>query len=193
MATVVEAQSGASSKRKVPAFVFDAVCHVFNFDKRNAIGPPGEMFDGHLYAFHTLLTRLGEPILSREQFFREWSVDEIYEMIIDNSDTDMIVAQPLPLTDLFHDGLSPWEKCAEMARKHPDRAVFWGSVNPLEGKTALDLMKRQVEEYGARGFKFYNVRYDYGQPFPWRMDDPRVAFPVFEQALKLGVNLIGVH
>ena len=114
-------------------------------------------------------------------------------MIIDDSDTDMIVAQPLPLTDLFHDGLSSWEKCAQMAKKHPDRAVFWGSVNPLEGKKALDLMTRQVEEFGAKGFKFYNVRYDYGRPFPWRMDDPRVAFPVFEHALKLGVNLIGVH
>ena len=114
-------------------------------------------------------------------------------MVIEGSDTDMIVAQPLPLTDLFHDGLSPWEKCAEMAQKHPDKAVFWGSVNPLEGKKAIDLMTRQVEEYGARAFKFYNVRYDYGQPFPWRMDDPRVAFPVFEHAQKLGVNLVGVH
>ena len=80
-----------------------------------------------------------------------------------------------------------------MAQKHPDRAVFWGSVNPLEGKKALDLMERQVKEYGAKAFKFYNVRYDYGQPFPWRMDDPRIAYPVFEHAQELGVNLIGVH
>ena len=80
-----------------------------------------------------------------------------------------------------------------MAAKHPDRAVFWGSVNPLEGKKALDLMERQVKDHGAKAFKFYNVRYDYGQPFPWRMDDPRIAFPVFEKAQELGVNLIGVH
>jgi predicted TIM-barrel fold metal-dependent hydrolase len=66
-------------------------------------------------------------------------------------------------------------------------------VNPLEGKKALDLMERQVHDHGARAFKFYNVRYDYGQPFPWRMDDPRIAFPVFEKAQELGVNLIGVH
>ena len=151
------------------------------------------MFDEHLYAFHQLLTEEGETVLSREEFIKEWSVDEIYDMVIEGSDTDMIVAQPLPLTDLFHDGLSDWEKCAEMAPKHPDRAVFWGSVNPLEGKKALDLMKRQVKDYGAKAFKFYNVRYDYGQPFPWRMDDPRVAFPVFENAQELGVNLIGVH
>src|ERR687898_559622 len=150
------AETAAPRQRAVPAFVFDSVCHIFNFDKRNAIGPPGELFDEHLYAFHTLLTRQGEPVLSR-------------------------------------DDLSPWEKCAEMARQHPDRAVFWGSVNPLEGKRALDLMEVQVKEHGAKAFKFYNVRYDYGQPFPWRMDDPRVAFPVFEKAQELGVNLIGVH
>ena len=180
--TVTEERPEQAGKTKVDAFVFDCVCHIFNFDKRNAIGPPGELFDEHLYAFHQLLSREGETILPREEFFREWSVDEVYEMVIEGSDTDMIVAQPLPLTDLFHDGLSPWEKCAEMAQKHPDKAVFWGSVNPLEGKKAIDLMTRQVEEYGARAFKFYNVRYDCGQPFPWRMDDPRVAFPVFEHA-----------
>jgi hypothetical protein len=96
----------SSKKGKAPAFVFDAVCHIFNFDPKNALGQPGQMFNEHLYAFHQLLTRAGEPILNREQFMREWSVDEIYEMIINDSDTDMIVAQPLPLTDLFHDGLS---------------------------------------------------------------------------------------
>ena len=175
------------------AFVFDCVCHVFNFDKRNAFGKPGEMFIDHLYAFHQVLTPPGERVLSPEEFLREWSVDEIAEMVFNESGTDMIVAQPLPLTDLFHDGLSQWEKCAAMAQKYPDRAVFWGSVNPLEGKKALDLMERQVKEYGAKAFKLYNVRYDYGEPFPWRMDDRRVAFPVFEKALELGVTTIGVH
>ena len=174
-------------------FVFDCVCHIFNFDKSNAFGSAGDLFDEHLYAFHSFLTKEGETVLERDDFFREWSVDEIYEMVIDGSDTDMIVAQPLPLTDLFKDGLSPWKKCAEMAQKHPDRAVFWGSINPLEGKKALDLMEVQVKEYGAKAFKLYNIRYDYGQPFPWRMDDPRIAYPVFEKAQELGVNLIGVH
>ena len=174
-------------------FVFDCVCHIFNFDKSNAFDSAGDLFDEHLYAFHAFLTKEGEKVIDRDDFFREWSVDEIYDMVIEESDTDMIVSQPLPLTDLFKDCLSPWEKCAEMAQKHPDRAVFWGSINPLEGKKALDLMEVQVKEYGAKGFKLYNVRYDYGQPFPWRMDDPRVAYPVFEKAQELGINLIGVH
>jgi uncharacterized protein len=175
------------------AFVFDGVAHVFNFEKKNALGPPGEMFINHLYAFHTALTPEGQTVLPAEEFLRQWTVDEIDQMVYRESGTDMLVAMPLPLTDLFRDGLSPWEECAELARRNPDRTVFWGSVNPLEGRRALDLMERQVGEFGAKAFKFYNVRYDYGRPFPWRMDDPQVAFPVFEKAQELGVNLIGVH
>jgi len=175
------------------AFVFDSVAHVFNFEKDNAFGQPGQMFSNHLYAFHAALTPSGETVLPPERFLHNWSVDEIDEMVFGQSDTDMLVAMPLPLTDLYKDGLSAWERCAELAAKRPDRTVFWGSVNPLEGKRALDLMERQVKEFGAKAFKFYNVRYDYGEPFPWRMDDPRVAFPVFEKAQELGVKLIGVH
>jgi uncharacterized protein len=175
------------------AIVFDGVAHVFNFEKKNALGPAGEMFNNHLYAFHAGLTPEGQTVLPPEEFLRQWTVDEIDEMVYGHSDTDMLCAMPLPLTDLFKDGLSPWEECAELASRRPDRTVFWGSVNPLEGRRALDLMERQVGEFGAKAFKFYNVRYDFGQPFPWRMDDPRVAFPVFEKAQELGVNLIGVH
>ena len=175
------------------AIVFDGVAHVFNFEKKNAFGPAGEMFINHLYAFHATLTPEGEPVMPAEEFLRQWTVDDIDEMVYRNSSTDMLCAMPLPLTDLFRDGLSPWEECAELANRNPDRTMFWGSVNPLEGRRALDLMERQVGEFGAKAFKFYNVRYDYGRPFPWRMDDPQVAFPVFEKAQELGVNLIGVH
>jgi uncharacterized protein len=173
--------------------VFDGVAHPFNFDPQNALGKPGAMFNQHLYAFHQVLTPASEPKLSAEQFLRKWEPDEISRMVFEESDTDMLVAMPLPLTDLFRDGLSPWQRCVELARQNPERTVFWGTVNPLEGRKALEEMEVQVKEYGARAFKFYNVRYDYGEPFPWRMDDPKVAFPVYEKALELGINLIGVH
>ena len=38
---VTEEQSQQSRSRKVDAFVFDCVCHIFNFDPANALGPPG--------------------------------------------------------------------------------------------------------------------------------------------------------
>ncbi len=178
---------------KDDVLVFDCVAHPFNFDPSNAIGNAGELFRQHLFAFHNVLTPENEPKLSADEFLKEWSTEEIARMVFEESDTDMLVAMPLPLTDLFKDGLSPWERCVELTRENPDRTIFWGTVNPLEGKKALDEMEVQVKEYGAKAFKFYNVRYDYGEPFPWRMDDPKIAFPVYEKAQELGINLIGVH
>lgn len=175
------------------AFVFDCVAHPFNFEPSNAYGAAGQMFSNHLYAFHKALTPPGERVMSADEFLKRWDIEEIREMVYSKSSTDMLVAMPLPLTDLFRDGGSPWEECARLAALDPDRTIFWGSVNPLEGRAALNLMERQVKEHNAKAFKFYNVRYDSGQPFPWRMDDPKVAFPVFEKAQELGVKVIGVH
>ena len=174
-------------------FVFDGVAHVFNFEPKNAFGTPGEMFSNHLYAFHAALTPDDQPKMPPEELLRQWTVGDIRRMVYDESDTDMLVAMPLPLTDIYRDGLSPWQECARLAQRDPDRTVLWGTVNPLEGKKALDEVTRQVEEYGAKAFKFYNVRYEDNGPVPWRMDDPKVAFPVFERIRDLGVNLIGVH
>ena len=46
------------------ALVFDGVAHPFNFEADNARGPAGQMFSNHLYAFHTVLTPEGQPLMS---------------------------------------------------------------------------------------------------------------------------------
>ena len=73
------------------------------------------MFSNHLYAFHATLTPDDQTKLPPEEFLRQWTPADIRQMVYDESDTDMLVAMPLPLTDLYHDGLSPWEACAELA------------------------------------------------------------------------------
>jgi predicted TIM-barrel fold metal-dependent hydrolase len=107
-------------------------------DPKNAFGQAGLMFDNHLYAFHNALTPESDRHkLPPEEFLREWTPSDIRKMVFEESDTDMLVAMPLPLTDLFRDGLSPWESCADLASRDPDRTVFWGSVNPdMDGAAA---------------------------------------------------------
>jgi hypothetical protein len=58
-------------------FVFDGVAHIFNFEQKNAFGPPGEMFSNHLYAFHNALTPDDQPKLPAEEFLRQWTVPDI--------------------------------------------------------------------------------------------------------------------
>ncbi len=84
--------------------VFDCVTHPFNFDPSNALGKAGELFNNHLYVFRQVLTPESEPKLSEEEFLKEWGTDEISRMVFEESDTDMLVTMPLPLTDLFPDG-----------------------------------------------------------------------------------------
>jgi uncharacterized protein len=55
---------------------------------------------------------------------KDWTPSDIHQMVFTESDADMLVAMPLPLTDLYRDGLSPWEECAELASRDPDRTVF---------------------------------------------------------------------
>ena len=108
------------------AFVFDGVAHPFNFTPKNAYGSAGRCSPTTCTPSTTSLTPEGEPTQTAEEFLKEWTADDIRHMVYDQSDTDMLVAMPLPLTDLFRDGLSPWETCADLATRDPDRTVFWG-------------------------------------------------------------------
>ena len=113
------------------AFVFDCVAHPFNFDPKNAFGNAGLMFNNHLYAFHNALTPDDQPKLPSEEFLREWTPSDIRKMVYEESDTDMLVAMPLPLTDLFRDWPGRRRTPRVTARRDPDRTVFWGSVNQI--------------------------------------------------------------
>ena len=57
-------------------------------------------------------------------------------------------------TRLGHSALSSAE-IAEGAGRNNDVLIPFGSVDPLSGQAAVDLVRRLVEESGVRGFKFH--------------------------------------
>jgi len=83
----------------------------------------------------------------------------------------------------------------EMVKAYPERLVFGGGTDPtgrLGGtltrgslQDALESVELQIREYGARSIKFY--------PVGWRCDDERYAYPLYEKARSLGVNVIQFH
>lgn len=82
----------------------------------------------------------GEEHLTAEQFLRDWTIDDTRQMVYEQSDTDMLVAMPLPLTDLYADGLSPWEECAELAAK---RKILGENLLRLHGMDVADARTRR--------------------------------------------------
>lgn len=49
----------------------------------------------------------------------------------------------------------PSEEIAEAAARHSDVLIPFGSVDPHQGRAAVDRARRLVEDYGVRGFKFH--------------------------------------
>ncbi|MER6384944.1 amidohydrolase family protein [Streptomyces sp. NPDC001250] len=49
----------------------------------------------------------------------------------------------------------PNEEVAEAARENPDVIIPFASVDPYKGKMAVRQIRRLVDEYGVRGFKFH--------------------------------------
>jgi hypothetical protein len=65
------------------------------------------------------------------------------------------------------------EEIAERAREHADVIIPFGSVDPHRGAEAVTMAKRQIEEYGVKGFKFHPS----SQAF---LPNDRMAYPVYE-------------
>ena len=65
------------------------------------------------------------------------------------------------------------EEIAERARDHTDVLIPFGSVDPNRGAEAVRMAKRQIEEYGVKGFKFHPS----SQAF---LPNDRMAYPVYE-------------
>ncbi|MGE0540897.1 MAG: amidohydrolase family protein [Dehalococcoidia bacterium] len=77
-------------------------------------------------------------------------------------------------------GDSPNDWIAELARRHPDQFIGFGTVNPNLGTAAVREARRCVEELGLRGFKFHPIT----QRF--EANDERY-YPLWETISNLGV------
>ena len=62
---------------------------------------------------------------------------------------------------------------AEMARSHPDRYVFFCSIDP-RAEGSLDFVNRAIEEWGARGFKLHP---NMSGLYPWH----EAAYPIYQR------------
>jgi uncharacterized protein len=130
--------------------------------------------------------------LDYESTLVDWGVDETANIMFKESQNDVAVFHSTPIF-FFKDGWSSWEKSVEAVRRYPNRFIGgYCSVDPL-APNALYELDRQVEMLQPFGLKLYPISYTEGGVNPWRMDDPKVAFPLYERARELGIRHIAVH
>jgi len=72
----------------------------------------------------------------------------------------------------------------EGAKRHPDRIINFGGVNPLLGvEEAKEELTRCIEEYGVKGVKLNGARDGY------YIDDPHLSLPLIEMIAQAGIVL----
>jgi len=113
------------------------------------------------------------------------------DLVLRQSETSVALLNCLALKD-FYGGkhmLTP-EEAVEVRSLLPDRVVVLGSVDPADGKPALEDLERQVKDFKITGIKLYPGDYD---NHGWHADDEKIAYPLWEKCRQLGVRYIAIH
>lgn len=171
--------------------VIDAVVHAYDTGRDNFANrfaePLVQLVYGATYAASVPGYRL-----PYDAWARDWGMDEVANMTFLESDTDLAVHHVLPIY-AFKDGLCSVEKTLEAKTRWPDRFIVYCGVDPLQGEAAIEEMERQVEALEPVGLKLYPNSWTGEQINGWLMDDPEVAFPLFDRAQQLGIKVVAIH
>lgn len=176
--------------------VVNAVTHPYDFSPENTCDDPRSWaFVNGMFEHHRLYSPAtkAEYLLKREEFLSDFDGEAFIHALFAESPVDVAMLHALPTLGFFHRGMSRLEKVAEIRSRHPQRFVLYGTLNPLDLAEALASLSRQVDEYAIDGLKLYPASYYRGKTVGWAMDDERIAFPVFERLLELGVRNVAVH
>lgn len=167
-------------------FVFDNVIHMYDNTPDNVLDP---LAKNNLERFHRTF---GDKKQGANQFEGSVAIDDALRYLFEDSDTDMAMAQTVPLFGWWREGFAPAPLQYALKEAAPDRVVFCGGVDPIyQGvRGAVQEMDRQVTEWGAVSMKFYKA---HKPRVAWRVDDREMAYPLWERALELGVSTVQFH
>jgi len=175
------------------AFVINPTVHAYNLDDSNV--RPNQYGMG----FRDMLVDLHQTWnpeefrMPVEAYRTDWSMETLARTLFLETDVDVAGNMNLRLDSWFFDGLCSREKNVEAHTRWPDRFLTYVGVDPTSGVDVCirDLEEQMIELPNSIGLKMYPDQVD---PLrSWRMDDPAVAYPLFERAQELGIKTIAVH
>ncbi|SPT58051.1 Predicted metal-dependent hydrolase of the TIM-barrel fold [Actinomadura madurae] len=172
--------------------VIDAVVHPYNLTEENFRTEHARAITAIVSGGNRAVAPPGYR-LPKDGYERNWSIEEVANMSFVESYADLAVYHVVPIR-AFHDGICSVEKGLEAQERWPDRFLFYVGVDPMEGTKAIEDLERQVELFDRPiGLKLYPNSWVASEVTGWLMDDPEVAFPLFERARQLGIKTVAVH
>lgn len=173
-------------------FIIDCVAHPYNHLPENFADEASAAIISEL---SYQIGGVGSPDpkydMPHDVYLSDWSVEDVANVLFKETATDIAVVHTLPLY-CYKDGFCSVEKSAEAVQRWPDRFRAYAAVDPLRGDPIAEL-ERQVELFKPTGVKVYPTSWSGSTISQWRMNDPKVAFPLYERALELGIKAVAVH
>jgi hypothetical protein len=172
-------------------FVADAVTHAYNLSESNwALERHARQATERNYS----LERSFPPAYRRteETFLSDWPTEATSNVLFRESPVDFAVFHPQSIS-VYEDGLTSLAKAREFGRRHPDRSGLLASVDLIGMDDPFAELTRQVEAFDPHGVKLYPSYWDDDGHHSFTMDDPELAFPLFEHAADLGLDVVAVH
>ncbi len=174
-------------------FIINPVAHAYNLTDQNL--QPNKYASGLRKLLVDLHHSWNPPELRvpMEVYMSDWPMEALARTMFLESDVDMAANMYLRLDSWFKDGLCSREKNVEAATRWPQRFLTYVGVDPTSGleKCLRDLDDQMRELPNSIGLKLYP---DQVEPLrSWRFDDPKLAYPLFERAQKLGIKTVAIH
>jgi predicted TIM-barrel fold metal-dependent hydrolase len=174
-------------------FIINPIVHAYNLTDENLQpNPYGRGLRDLLVKLH-LVWNPPELRVPAEVYMTDWPMEVLARTLFLESDVDMACNMYLRLDSWFRDGLCSRKKNVEAATRWPQRFMTYVGVSPTRGlEVCLKDFEEQMQELpNSIGLKLYP---DEVEPFrSWRMDDPELAYPLFERAQKLGIKTVAIH
>lgn len=173
-------------------FVLDGVAHSFDMSPANFANA---RYAGGLNDLQSALFGAQPPgyDLQPQATIKDWPLEDTANILFRETYTDVAIFHPVPIF-FYKDGLSGFHKALEATRRWPQRFIgAYCTVDPLRPDPVGEF-ERQFEQLdNPVGLKLYPVGYHDGKASPWRMDDPKIGFPLYEKCRELGLNNVAIH
>lgn len=174
-------------------FIINPIAHAYNLTDENLQPNPYARGLRDLLVKLHLVWNPEHLQVPAEVYMTDWPMEALARTLFLETDIDMAANMYLRLDSWFRDGLCSRRKNVEAATRWPDRFLTYVGVSPTEGlEVCLKDLEEQMQELpNSIGLKLYP---DNVEPFrSWRMDDPKLAYPLFERAQKLGIKTVAIH
>ncbi|WP_234180775.1 amidohydrolase family protein [Sphingopyxis sp. NFH-91] len=174
--------------------IIDAVVHPWNMSPENQ-NPAAMPQVEAVYASHKLSFDEANShfVLQPDEFYRDLSFDVIGRAEFAESPADFAVLHSLPNLGFGLGPITLPEKCVAFRNAYPDRVKMYGTVGTPIVASAIDEIRRQIDEYGIDGVKLYPAFFYDNIGQGWRLDGEDWATPFLEYIQKAGINRVAVH